>query len=55
MNYFEFEGIIDYIFTHDKEYSMLCKNAARYIEKNYRWDVIIDNFQKLIDKISERA
>lgn len=55
MNYFEFEGILDYIFTHDKEYSSLCRNAAEYIEKNYRWDVIIDNFQKLIDKISERA
>lgn len=51
MNYFEFEGILDYIFTHDNEYSALCKNAADYIEKNYRWDVIMGKFKEVIDSI----
>lgn len=51
MNYFEFEGILDYIFTHDNEYSALCENAANYIEKNYRWDVIMKKFKEVIDGI----
>ncbi len=51
MNYFEFEGILDYIFSHDEEYALLCRNAADYIEKNYRWDVIMKKFKEVIDSI----
>ena len=53
MNYFEFEGIIDYIFSHDAEYAELRKNAEAYVEKNYRWEVIMRNFSELINKICE--
>ena len=53
MNYFEFEGIIDYIFSHDAEYAELRKNAEAYVEKNYRWEVIMRNFSDLINKICE--
>lgn len=51
-DYFEFEGILDYIFSHDSEYSVLCGNAHQYIEKNYRWDVIMQGFKELISSIS---
>lgn len=51
MNYFEFEGIIDYIFSHDAEYSMLCGNAKSYIDGNYRWDVIMKGFGEVINSI----
>ena len=51
-NYFEFEGILDYIFSHDSEYEMLCENAHEYVEKNYRWDVIMKRFKELISDIS---
>ena len=51
MNYFEFEGIIDYIFSHDAEYSMLCKNAKTYIDGNYRWEVIMNGFGEVINSI----
>ena len=51
MNYFEFEGIIDYIFSHDKEYEYMRKNALRYVEENYRWDVIMRKFDEIIDMI----
>lgn len=51
MNYFEFEGILDYIFSHDKEYALMRKNAQDYIEKNYRWDVIMRKFREVINRI----
>lgn len=51
MNYFEFEGIIDYIFSHDKEYEAMRRNASLYIENNYRWEVIMRNFKEVIESI----
>ena len=51
MNYFEFEGILDYIFSHSAEYAEMRKNAAAYIENNYRWEVIMKNFVDLIESI----
>lgn len=48
-NYFEFEGILDYIFSHDGEYEILRENAREYVDKNYRWDVIIKKFKEVID------
>ena len=51
-NYFEFEGILSYIFSHDSEYQMLRENARDYVEKNYRWDVIMNRFKGLIAGIS---
>ena len=51
MNYFEFEGIIDYIFSHEAEYSMLCRNAKAYIDSNYRWEVIMNGFSEVINSL----
>lgn len=53
MNYFEFEGIIDYIFSHESEYKQMRKNALEYINKNYEWDVIIKRFIKIIEKVCD--
>ncbi|NLT10286.1 MAG: glycosyltransferase family 4 protein [Ruminococcus sp.] len=51
MNYFEFEGILNYIFSHPAEYSLMCDNAKEYIDRNYRWEVIMKNFKEVIDSI----
>ncbi len=51
MNYFEFEGIIDYIFAHPDEYSIMRSNAIKYINENYRWEVIMKGFEKVIESI----
>ena len=50
-NYFEFEGIVDYLFSHQKVYEQMQKNARRYIDEHYRWDVIIDRFRKVIETL----
>lgn len=50
-NYFELEGILDYIFSHDREYELMCSNAKAYIDRNYRWEVIMEGFKEVIDGI----
>ncbi|MBQ1519211.1 MAG: glycosyltransferase, partial [Ruminococcus sp.] len=51
-DYFEFEGVTDYIFSHDKEYAKMRENALRYVEDNYRWDVIMRGFDEIIEYIA---
>lgn len=52
-NYFEFEGVLDYIFSHSEEYGIMCRNARAYIDSNYRWEVIMRNFSEMINHICE--
>lgn len=54
-SYFEFEGALDYMLSHDKEYGMMKKNALSYIERYYKWDVIMDNFRKITDSVCDGA
>ena len=51
MNYFEFEEIIDYIFSHNTEYLQMRLNARKYITDNYEWDAIMKKFENLISSI----
>jgi len=50
-DYFELEGIIDYIFSHDREYGIMRHNAGDYVERNYRWEVIMNSFSEMINDI----
>ena len=52
-NYFEFEGVLDYIFSHSEEYGIMCRNARPYIASNDRWEVIMRNFSEMINHICE--
>ena len=48
-NYFEFEGALSYILTHEKEYAIMSENGKRYVSENYRWDVIVERTCSLIE------
>lgn len=48
-NYFEFEGALDYLLTHPKEYEQMRENGRRYVDENYRWSVIIDKIRDFIE------
>lgn len=50
-NYFEFEGEINYILTHEQEQKIMCQNAKTYINDNYQWNTIIDKLCSLIEAI----
>jgi glycosyltransferase involved in cell wall biosynthesis len=49
--YYEFEGCINYLITHEDIYGIMKQNAKRYIEANYRWDVVTERFRSIIDSI----
>lgn len=50
-NFFEFEGALNYMLEHPDIYSQMKKNALDYISEHYTWDVIMNKFEKIIDKI----
>ncbi len=54
-NYFEFEGALSYILTHESEAAEMGENGKNYVDSNYRWDVILKKICKMIDnfKIEE--
>jgi glycosyltransferase involved in cell wall biosynthesis len=52
--YFEFEGVLNYLLTHDKEYAVMANNAKNYVERYYRWDVIMEIFDKAINLVLQR-
>ncbi len=50
-NYFEFEGIVDYLFSHPQEYALMRENARTYIERYYAWDGIMKQFRAVIEEV----
>lgn len=52
LNYFEFEGCVNYIKENLTEYEIMRDNARKYIDTYYRWDVIMKKFDRIIEIIS---
>jgi len=50
-NYFEFEGQVDYLMTHPKERTLMSENAKRYVDNNYKWDVILKRLDEVIEYV----
>lgn len=50
-SYYEFAGCINYYLSHDKERKLIGENGYKYVNDNYRWDVIIQRFCDMIEKI----
>ena len=50
-DYPEFESTLNYLMTHRKEYEIMCKNGKKYVEENYRWDVITRRYCELIESL----
>ena len=51
--YLEFEGCINYLINNYDVYSIMSYNAKRYIEENYRWDVVTDKLKRIIQGVIE--
>jgi glycosyltransferase involved in cell wall biosynthesis len=47
-DYFEFEGAVNYLLTHPEEYEVMSENAKAYVNKYFRWDVIMEKFDRVI-------
>lgn len=50
-NFFEFEGQINYLLSHKTEREVMTHNAYKYVQKNYRWDTILNRLIKLVENI----
>lgn len=50
-NYFEFEGCLNFMLKERRKMDIMRENAGRYINENYRWDDIINRFEKFVDSI----
>ena len=50
-NYYEFEGALNYLLTHHDVAEQMGKNGHQYVEKNYKWDIIIEKLRNMIEYI----
>ncbi|MCD8069186.1 MAG: glycosyltransferase, partial [Lachnospiraceae bacterium] len=50
-DYFEFEGVLNYLQDHPDIRPVLERNAVKYVEENYRWDSILKRFDEVIDYV----
>lgn len=51
LNYGEFEGCVNYFLSHEKTVEIMKQNAWKYIEENYKWDVITRKLCNLIEGV----
>lgn len=50
-NYFEFEGCFNYLLSHEEIYLQMCLNAQKYVDSYFRWDTVMEKFDKIIEVI----
>lgn len=50
-DYEDFEKTLELLTKPSPEYDEMCRNAVKYVNDNYRWDVIMDKFYRLIEEI----
>lgn len=53
-NYFEYEGEINWLMSHACEKLLIEKNAKRYVDENYRWDVIMKKYDNVIEYVAQK-
>ena len=52
LNYFEFEGILNWLFSHPEESRVMGQNGAEYVQNNYEWNVITGKIRNLIEAVT---
>lgn len=51
-NYFEFEGILEYLSGHPAVYEAMRENAGDYIGRCYTWERIMERFCAVIEEVA---
>lgn len=51
--YLEFESCLNYMISHPEECEVMGINGKKYVDKNYRWDIIINRLEQLISYVTE--
>lgn len=50
-NYFEFETQLNFLKRDSNELRIMLDNAYEYVQENYRWNIILDRLDSLIEEI----
>ncbi len=50
-NYYEFEGCVNYLLSHDKEREIMGRNGVDYVNENYTWDKIVNRFVDVVEQV----
>ena len=50
-NYFEFEGCLNYMLNNPTKAAEMGENGKKYVDNNYTWDVIVEKFRIMIEKM----
>ncbi len=48
-DYPEFEEALNYLLTHPEQVEIMRRNGIKYVTENFRWDVIVEKYRKLIE------
>lgn len=51
-DYYEFEGIVNYLLKHNDVCNQMKINAKKYVDENYQWDVIVNRFGEIIEYVT---
>lgn len=49
-NYFEFEGAVNYLLSHEDEYQEMQGNARHYVDTYFEWNIIMKKFDRMIER-----
>ena len=52
-DYFEFEGCVNYMLAHPEQVAQMQENAKQYVHDHYRWDVIMQQFDRIIETVTD--
>ncbi len=52
-DYFEFEGCMNYMLTHEEAWERMGQAALKYVESYYRWDVIMEKFDRMLERCAK--
>ena len=50
-NYFEFEGCLNYILTHEEISAEMGQNGKNFVCSHFSWDVIIEKYLRFFDEV----
>lgn len=49
--YYEFEGCMDYLLSHEAECALMGENGIRYVDTNYSWKNIVDRLSGILESL----
>ena len=49
--YYEFEGCIDYLLSHEDECRAMGENGVKYVDTNYSWKNIVERLNGIMTSL----